>query len=297
MANLRHIRKRISSVKSTQQITRAMKMVAAAKLRSAEMRLKAARPYAWSLDEMIRDLLKRTGTEGQPLLKGREQTRKVELVVVTSDRGLCGAFNSSILRQADGWLRENADKYEQVTISAIGRKARDHFKHRNYEVRDELVNALGNFDFSLARRKGRELIELFMSTKADTIYLTYNEFVTAVSQKVVTRKLIPCGFGDIVDEADEQLPERETYVDYRYEPSRPEVLSELLPLHIDFQLYRAFLESFAAEMGARMSSMESATNNAVEMIGRLTLQYNRARQDAITSELLEIINGAEALKG
>jgi len=297
MANLRHIRKRITSVTNTQQITKAMKMVAAARLRTAEMQLKAARPYAWSLDEMIRDLLKRTGTEGQPLLKGREEPKRVELVVVTSDRGLCGSFNTNILRHAAHWLTDNGDRFEEITVSVVGRKARDFFKRRQWTIRDELIGALGDLEFTLAQRKGQDLVETYMEEKADTIYVTYNEFVSAVSQKVVTRKLIPCRFGQIEDEKSmEEEAERETFVDYRYEPNRARLLSGLLPLHIHFQLYRAFLESFAAEMGARMNSMESATNNASEMIDKLTLQYNRARQNAITNELMEIINGAEALK-
>ena len=291
MPPLRHIRKRIASVKNTQQITKAMKMVAAAKLRVAEEKLKASRPYSNKLDELIIDLYERTELEGYPLLHGKEEIKTVELVVVTSDRGLCGAFNSNILRHAIGTIRYFQEQGKNVQLSVIGRKCLDFFKRRPFSIRKTYINFLRDVSYELALEVGNELVDAFSNNITDEVYLIYNEFISAIRQKIVTRKLIPA-----------QLPEHpqptglEAKVDYRYEPNREQIFKFLLPKEVNFQLYRAFIESFTAEMGARMSSMDSASNNASEMIATLTLQYNRARQNAITTELMDIINGAEAQK-
>ena len=290
MAGLRDIRKRINSVKSTRKITKAMKMVAAAKLRGAEERLKAGRPYAQMLDDVIANLYRRTDPSGFPLLAGREEIKTVELLVVTSDRGLCGAFNSNILRHA--WLTRKKLEAEgkQVNVSIIGRKSLDFFKRRGVSARQSYLNILGSHNYGLAMRIGKELVDAFNNNVADEIYLVYNEFVTAISQRIIDRRLIPV-----------QLPAEprptglDAVIDYRYEPERDALLAELLPLQVNYQLYRAFLESFAAEIGARMSAMDSATTNSEEMIDRLTLQFNRARQAAITKELMDIVNGANAV--
>ncbi|MCL4235939.1 MAG: ATP synthase F1 subunit gamma [Deltaproteobacteria bacterium] len=291
MSNLSAIRKRIKSTKSTQQITKAMKMVAAAKLRGAEERLKAARPYAIMLDNVINNLLHHAPLEGYDLVHGREHVEKIELVVITSDRGLCGGFNSSIIRHVQRELPELESK-NQVEMSFVGRKAYEFFNRREKPIRKSYVNLLRDFDFSLAQRVGDELIEHFHSGGADEIYIVYNEFVSAISQRIVTRRLIPVEIPD--DPIDD---DRERLLDYKYEPGMEAILKDLLPREVNYQLYRAFLESFAAEMGARMNAMENATRNAGEMIDRLTLLYNRSRQAAITVELTEIVNGAEALKG
>ena len=292
MANLRDIRRRISSVKNTQQITKAMKMVAAAKLRGAEDRLKKGRPYAISLDNLINDLYARTSLTGYELLEGRKEVKKVDYVLINSDRGLCGAFNSSLIRYLQGELEQAKEQYEEVTLTIIGRKALEIFKKRGFKIRKSYTNLLKDFDLDLAIDVGDELFDAFNKGEVDEFRLVYNEFVSAISQDIVTRRLIPVN-----------LPEApppkglDVQVDYIYEPSKEEILKSLLPRQVNYQLYRSFLESFAAEMGARMTAMDAATTNAGEMIDRMTLKYNRARQDAITAELMEIINGAEALKG
>ena len=290
MASLRDIRKRINSVKNTHKITKAMKMVAAAKLRGAEQRLHAGRPYAQMLDEVIENLYRRTDPEGFPLLTGKEETKKVEILVVSSDRGLCGAFNSNILRHA--WLtRERLENEgKEVTVNLVGRKANEFFKHRNFTPRQIHLNILGDHNYGLAMRIGTELIDAFNNDVVDEVYIVYNEFVSAISQEIIDRRLVP------VDVPEQPKPEGlDAIVDYRYEPIKEALLAELLPLQVHYQLYKAFLESYAAEMGARMSAMDAATTNAEEMIDKLTLQFNRARQAAITIELMDIINGANAV--
>ena len=292
MPSLSDIRRRISSVKNTQQITKAMKMVAAAKLRRAEEKLRAGRPYAIALDGLINDLYQRTTMKGFELLEGREEVKKVNYVLVNSDRGLCGAFNASLIRYLQGELETNKDKYEEISLTVIGRKALDFFKRRDIPIRKSYTDLLKDFDLNLAIEVGDELFEAFNNGEVDEFRLVYNEFVSAMTQRIVTRRLIP------VDLPEVPQPEGlESEVDYKYEPSKEEILKSLLPRQVNYQLYRSFLESFAAEMGARMTAMESATNNAGEMIRLMTLKYNRARQDAITTELMDIINGAESLKG
>ena len=289
MANLRVIRKRIASVKNTRQITKAMKMVAAAKMRGAEERLVKSRPYARKLDEVISDLVSRTGIEQYLLLSGREEPKKAELIVITSDRGLAGGFNTQINKMAEEQYRALSAKYEQVTISVVGRKGRDYLKRRNYPLRRVYTSVLGQFDFSLAVEIGKEFVEDFRAGEFDVAYLIFNEFLTAMSQNLVVRQILPL--------AQVEARARATYVDFRYEPSQEEILETLLPRQAYYVLYKAFIESYAAEMGARMTAMDNATRNAEDMIAALTLQFNRARQAAITKELMEIINGAEALKG
>jgi F-type H+-transporting ATPase subunit gamma len=290
MATLKAIKTRINSVKSTHKITKAMKMVAAAKLRGSEERLRAGRPYAEMLDDVISNLYRRTELEGFPLLEGKEEVKRVELVVITSDRGLCGSFNANILRYAWQTKKRFEEQGKIVSVTIVGRKANDFFKHREVVLRQRYLNVLGSHNYGLAMRIGDELLEAFKNDVADEVYLIYNEFVSAISQRIVDRRLVPVSLAGL------QKPQGvEALIDYRYEPSRETLLAELLPLQVHYQLFKAFLESFAAEMGARMSAMDSATTNAEEMIGKLTLMYNRARQAAITKELMEIINGANAI--
>ena len=292
MPSLSDIRRRISSVKNTQQITKAMKMVAAAKLRRAEERLRAGRPYAIELDALINDLYQRTSLTGFELLEGRKEVKKVNYVLINSDRGLCGAFNASLIRYLQGELAKAKEQYEEVSLTIVGRKALDFFKRRDIPIRKSYTDLLKDFDLDLAIDVGDELFDAFNKGEVDEFRLVYNEFVSAMTQDIVTRRLIP------VNLPDAPQPEGlEAEVDYKFEPDKEEILKSLLPRQVNYQLYRSFLESFAAEMGARMSAMESATNNAGEMIRLMTLKYNRARQNAITTELMDIINGAESLKG
>jgi F-type H+-transporting ATPase subunit gamma len=290
MANLRVIRKRIGSVKSTQQITKAMKMVSAAKLKRAQDSITAARPYARKVRDVVQAVAGRTEEGGHPLLSAREGT-KLALLVITSDRGLCGGFNSNLLRAAYRFLNANRDRHEEIVVFAVGRKARDFFRRRQVEMRKEYVNILGVLSHAHAEQMSRDLVDGFLAGDFDEVQLVFNEFRSAISQVVRFEKLFPIA----IERKEQEAAGAE--IDYLYEPSRKEILAALLPKYVETQVFRALLESVAGEHGARMTAMDSATNNAVDMIARLTLQMNRARQAAITKELMEIIGGAEALKG
>jgi F-type H+-transporting ATPase subunit gamma len=290
-ASLRDIRKRIASVRSTQQITKAMKMVAAAKLRRAQESILATRPYATKMFEVLSSLASRTSPDAHPLLYRREP-RRVEVVVFTSDRGLCGAFNMNLIQKAENFLEERKSGGEALTFSFIGRKGRDYFRKRRVNIRREYINLFGKVDFPLASRIGKDLVEAYVEAQVDAIYLLYSEFRSAIQQRILLEKILPAtpsppGGGEMKGQAT---------VEYIYEPSEGEILDSLLPMYVEVQVYRALLESVASEFGARMTAMENATNNAAEMIDKLTLVYNKARQAAITKELIEIVSGAEALK-
>ncbi len=289
MANLRAIRKRIGSVKSTQQITKAMKMVSAAKLKRAQDAIVAARPYAQKMREVVEALARRAGQEAHPLLSVREK-RKLGLLVVSSDRGLCGGFNANLLRAVNRFLQENREKYEEVALFAVGRKARDFFRRRRVPLRKEYINILGGLTYSHAEQLAQDLVDAYLAGEVDEVVVAFNEFRSAISQAVRVDGLFPIAF-----QPEEEGPV--VGIDYLYEPSQGEILQALLPKYVEAQIFRVLLESVAGEHGARMTAMDSATNNAVEMISSLTLQMNRARQAAITKELMEIIGGAEALKG
>jgi F-type H+-transporting ATPase subunit gamma len=290
MANLRAIRKRIGSVKSTQQITKAMKMVSAAKLKRAQDAITAARPYARKMREVVEAVAVRSEEGAHALLTAREGT-KLALLVVTSDRGLCGGFNSNLLRAAHRFLAANRERHEEIVVFAVGRKARDFFRRRGMEPRQEYVNVLGQLSYAHAERLSKDLVGGFLAGDFDEVQLVFNEFRSAISQVVRFEKLFPIAI---------ERKEREgaaSEIDYLYEPSREEILAALLPKYVETQIFRVLLESVAGEHGARMTAMDSATSNAVDMIARLTIQMNRARQASITKELMEIIGGAEALKG
>ncbi len=289
MPSLKDIRKRIGSVKNTQKITRAMKLVAAAKLRRSQDAITAARPYAVELMNVIGDLAERTDRDAHPLLQDRSDGKRAHLVVLTSDRGLAGAFNSSICRRVEAWLREEGAKYEVVTIHMIGRKGNEYFKRRTDKIVAYDPAPTATTALTEAREIANKVDELYTGKETDRVYLVYNEFKSAISQDVIVEQLLPV--------VPKPLPEDAPTTDFKFEPSKDELLDHALPLYVQVEIYRAFLESVASELGARMSAMDSATRNAGEMIDKLTLQYNRARQAAITKELLEIIGGAEALKG
>jgi F-type H+-transporting ATPase subunit gamma len=291
-ASLRDIRKRIASVRSTQQITKAMKMVATAKLRRAQEAIVATRPYAGRMRALLNRLAARTSDDAHPLL-ARRDPKKVEVVLFTSDRGLCGAFNMNLILRAERFMAEQKERTEERVLSFVGRKGRDYFRKRNALTRRERVNFFGKVDYPLAAGIGQELVDAYCGQKVDEIYLLYSEFRSAIQQRVVLKKILP-----IVPE----LPPPGTAetgmgaVDYLYEPSENEILEKILPMYVEVQVYEALLESVASEYGARMTAMENATKNASEMIEKLTLSYNKARQAAITKELIEIVSGAEALK-
>jgi F-type H+-transporting ATPase subunit gamma len=290
-ASLRDIRKRITSVKSTQQITKAMKMVATAKLRRAQENLVAARPYGKKVAEVLNNMSSRVSPDSHPLLARREPKR-IEIIVFTSDRGLCGAFNMNLIQHAERFLGDEQGKAEEIAMSFIGRKARDYFRKRKVTMRREYVNQ--KVDFALASRIGGELSKAYTEGRVDGIYLLYSEFRSAVQQRIVLKKILP-----VTPEAgaagEKGVPQTKG-VEYLYEPSEGAILNRLLPMYVNVQIFQALLESVASEFGARMTAMENATKNAAEMIDKLTLIYNKARQAAITKELIEIVSGAEALK-
>ncbi len=278
------IRRRIRSVKNTQQITKAMKMVAAAKLRRAQERMFAARPYAGGLRQVLASVAKRVDINSHPLLQSRETERNVVVIVVTADRGLCGAFNANVIRAAQNFIRERS--FEAVELLTVGRKASDFFKRRTIPIRRNVFVAQA-LSVDVAHEIASSLIEDFIAEKIDGVYVVYNEFKSLIAQHVRAERLLPIASEF---EADPLRPE----IDYLYEPGPEQILSDLLPKHIEFQLYRVLLESAAAEQGARMTAMEAATKNASDMINYLTLTYNRIRQASITKEIIEIVSGAAA---
>jgi F-type H+-transporting ATPase subunit gamma len=297
MPSLKSIRKRIVSVKNTRKITRAMKLVAAAKLRRAQDAIIAARPYANALSRVVSELAEVAGTEAHPLFEQRP-AHKVAIVVMTSDRGLAGAFNSSIIRRVEQFVENELSGAQEVSLRLIGKKGNQHFARRNARIASYDAAPTGATALVTARDSANRVIDDFLHGRVDQVWLVYNEFRSAISQGVVVKQILPVVPEAVVD-ADADGKKDFTHVgpDYIYEPGKIELLGRLVPLFVQIGLYRAALESIASEFGARMTAMENATNNAGEMISKLTLQYNRARQASITKELLEVISGAEALKG
>ncbi|MET0591810.1 MAG: ATP synthase F1 subunit gamma [Polyangiaceae bacterium] len=308
MPSLKAIRKRITTTKATQKITRAMKMVAGARLARAQARILALRPYALKTQEILAALAAPTeesengegGLESQPAhpyLAVRPE-QNVALVFLTGDRGLCGAFNTNINKAAErAWREHTGQEGKTVHIFTAGRKGRDYLKRRGAPLDDDFPLA-GELNLDKARLISRTIMPRFVKGEIDSIYLVYNEFKSAMTQRVVVEKLLPlkrAGNGDAAATSGAQEQGR-TQVDYIYEPNKGALLDRLVPMYIEISILRALLESTASELGARMTAMDSATKNAKEMIDSLTLAYNRARQAAITKELMEIIGGAEALK-
>jgi len=288
MATLRDIRRRIRSVQSTQKITRAMKLVAAAKLRRAQERVLEARPYASRMGRLVETLTRALGEDKHPLLAQREGARRL-VVAITADKGLCGAFNSNVIRHVQDLLRSSPEG--TASLAVIGRKARDFYRRRPWPVRLERLGFLDRLGFAQARELAGELMRHFLEGETDEVRLVFNEFRSVAVQRVVVERLLP-----ISRAVESEAPGEGPGVEYLYEPDPATILSALLPRHVEVQLYRALLESAAGEHGARMTAMEAATKNAQEMIGLLTIQYNKARQERITKELLDIVGGAEALR-
>jgi len=288
MATLKAIRKRISSVRNTQQITKAMKMVSAAKLRRAQDAAVAARPYAEKMSELLKNVAVRVSNDAHPLLQTREE-KKIELVLFTSDRGLCGGYNANLIRSAEAFIRRHAPDKE-VELTLVGRKGADHFRRRRAPIADRYLNVLATPPDELATAIGQKLIARFINREIDAVYILYSHFRSALSQVPTLEKLLPVSLTETRDNEPQQLTE------YLYEPGVEQLLASLLPRITDVVVQRALLEATASEHGARMTAMDSATNNASKMIGSLTLQMNRARQASITRELMEIVGTAEALK-
>jgi len=284
MANLRDLRRRIRSVRSTQQLTKAMKMVSAARLRRAQDAILAARPYARKLQEVLSSLAARSRPELHPLLAEREP-KAAEIVVVSADRGLCGSFNSNVLKRSLALAREHGQRLRGLHL--IGRKGRDFFRRRGVPILSERVDQYRGLDYARAAGIARSLADRFAEGTADAVYVAYNEFKSIAQQRVSVERLLPI--------QRLALSSRGRPLDYLYEPAPEQLLARLLPLHVEFQFFRVLLESVAAEQAARMAAMDSATHNATDMITSLTLHLNRVRQAAITKELIEVISGAGAL--
>ena len=288
MATLRDIKRRIRSVQSTQKITRAMKLVAAAKLRRAQERILAARPYANKMAELLGHLVSGADGDGHPLLEQREGPRR-QIVIITADRGLAGAFNSSIIRRGVELIRESSAA--ELTLVVVGRKARDFFRRRPHTIKRDMIGFWDRLAYSHACELADYFMQQYLDNEVDEVFLLYNEFRSVAFQRPVRVRLLPIPRAETG--AGEEAAEG---VDYIYEPSAGAILGDLLPRHVRMQVYRALMESLAGEYGARMTAMEAASKNAKEMIDVLTIQYNKARQEKITKELLDIVGGAEALK-
>ena len=281
MPALIDIRRRIRSVKNTQQITKAMKMVSAAKLRRAQEAIFAARPYARKMMEVLNGVATRADPESHPLLQERGDD-KVLLVIVTADKGLAGGFNANIIRAAVHFLEERQAK--DLRLDLIGRKGRDFFKRRRFAIRTERLGLFQSLQYAAAREIAGQLMKVYVDGEVDQVFLLYNEFKSVIQQKVVVERLLPI--------AKLTFDPKEPALDYLYEPGPGQIFANLLPKHVEFQVWRALLESAAAEHGARMAAMDAATNNADDMIERLTLYMNKVRQAAITKEIIEVVSGA-----
>ena len=299
MATLREIKQHISGVTATQKITKAMKMVAASKLRKAQEMIIEARPYAAKLDILLKRVVNHTKRDVHPLLTERKPNN-IALAVITSDRGLCGSFNSNVIRRTIDYMEANKDL--NINFILLGRRGRDFLKKRYADnVIAEKVNFIADINFNDVEEVARIIINQFLEKKLDCIYIIFNEFKSASQQRLIVRQLLPIisspilsDMSDSISPAKSNAVDSETELDreYLYEPDDKAVLDELIPRHLQIQLWRIFLESFAAEMGARMIAMDNATENATEMIQELTLQFNKARQQQITGELLDIVGGS-----
>ncbi len=288
MAQIKEIKSRIKTVKNIGQITKAMKMVATARLKKAQERILGARPYAIRMADVMRNLASRMGEEVHPLLAVRNEG-KTALIVITADRGLCGSFNVNIIRQANNYMKENPD----TVLLTIGKKGRDFFRRRNVPIRKEWLGVFPNVSYDTVLEIRDEIETLFLQEKFKNILVLFTEFKSVIQQTASLNTLLPLRFED--------LPPAENKVnlvggDYEFEPDLDTILNTLVSQYLATQLHRVLLESFSSEMGAKRSAMESASKNASEMIGRLTLEFNRARQAMITKELAEIVGGAAALE-
>ncbi len=301
MPSLQSLRRKITSVKNTQKITKAMKMVAAAKLKRAQNRILSSRPYAHKLRDVVSHLAERTSRTSHPLLRKREGNT-TELLVITSDRGLCGAFNANILRRASEFLAGHRARGEQVAVAVAGRKGVDFFRRREWPVRREWPGIFDRLSFEHALEMGEDIVRQYHDGAFDRLYVVYNEFKSVMQQQVTVEQLLPIEIlrdnGEGADDEPSPAPSLEQGADgaYLFEPEEQALLAALLPKHFQVQAFRVLLESAAAEQAARMTAMDGATRNAGELIQKVTLFYNKTRQTAITKELMDIVGGAEALQ-
>jgi len=289
MATLRDIKNRIVGVKSTQKITKAMKMIATAKLRGAQQRIVGARPYANKIGEMLSRLAADDSLRTNPFFVNRPE-KKVCVVVMTADRGLCGAFNTNIIREATNYIKEEQNDETTVSVFTLGKKATEYFSKRNYTIEGKIVGLFGSLEYRSTLQLYNDLVPKYLNGEIDKIVMVYNEFVSMIQQRIVKVQLLP------IPSILEEKKEKSYSSNYIFEPNQLSIFESLIPKHLKVQIWRALLESNAAELSARMTAMDNATTNAQELIRSLNLKYNKERQAAITKEILEIVSGANALK-
>jgi F-type H+-transporting ATPase subunit gamma len=302
LATLREIKSRISSVKSTEKITRAMKMVASVKFRKAQQNVLQARPYARKINDILRSLIPSIENLDNELLKERE-VKKVCFIVVAADRGLCGSFNTNLVKSANSYIKENLSGFNSsgnLTMITLGRKTFDHFSKRNFDIYAKFSGIFDKLDFASAQSVIKEIVSGYVKKDFDKVVVMYNEFKNVVQSKIVTEQLLPIQRfeqTEAEENRNDAVPMRQqmNVSNYIFEPSIEEIISTMLPRHLNTQVWRILLESYASEQAARMTAMDSATSNANDLVATLQLTYNRARQAAITKEILEVVGGAEAL--
>ena len=289
MATLRDIQRKIGAVKKTRQITRAMNMVAAAKLRNTQSRMENFEPYAEKFAKVLENLARRIDPEIHPLLMRKDVVSKVELLHFTADRGLCGSFNVNSIAMAEKWIRNQQKRGVDCSLTLVGKKGRDFFRKRNYPITTTYTNIYDTMDIAFVNQMTNDFIARFLEDEVDEVYMIYSRFLGMAKQEPTSVKLIPI-------EPPRGEEKKEGTTDYLCEPSAEALLIELLPKHISVQIYNAFLQQETSEHAARMAAMDNATKNCSEMLENLTLVYNKARQAAITAELMDIVGGAEALR-
>lgn len=296
MATLKEVQLKIAAVKKTKQITKAMNMVAASRLRGAQTRMEGFRPYAAKFEEVLGNLAESAGGESNPLLIPRDEVKKVHIVVCTSDRGLCGGFNSNLIEKAEGLAKEKTDKGIQVSFTVFGKKARDWARREKVSLKEAHLGVVGaDFSYNVASNEGNKLAGAFLDNEYDEVIIIYAEFISMAKQLPVAKQLLPI---PPMQKEEEAVDEDESYLaEHICEPSPELLLGEVLPKSVDVQIYRALLETSTSEHAARMLAMDNATKACNDIIDSLTVAYNKARQAAITGELMDIVGGAEALKG
>ena len=296
MASLKEVKSKISGVKKTKQITKAMKMVATSKLRGCQMVMDAFRPYANKFAEVLSNIVEKAGEEASPLMTPRDEVRSVHIVLLTSDRGLCGGFNMNLIEKAESLMTEMVKKGYKVSVTNFGKKGRDWSKKNKVDVLNSYLNIVGTkFGFTVASKAGQELINGFLNGNYDEVYIVYATYLSMANQPPVVKKLLPI---PVIEKKETSTDMNSTYMaEHIIEPSPEELLNEMLPRNVYNQIYNALLETSTSEHAARMRSMDNATKACDDMIDSLTLAYNKARQASITKELMDIVGGAEALRG
>jgi F-type H+-transporting ATPase subunit gamma len=295
MASLKDVQNKISAVKKTKQITKAMNMVATSRLRGAQTNMENFRPYAGKFSEVLGSLAEKSGNEASPLLVPREEVKKIHVILCTSDRGLCGGFNVNLIDKAGSFVKERSGDDIEMSFTSFGKKGRDWCRKKEMVIEDEYIGVVGTtFGFNVAANAGRKFVERYLSGDYDEVYVIYAEFISMGRQVPTLKQLIPIPPIEIVED---EVEDKEYLAEHICEPSADRLLGELLPKSVHVKLHSALLETSTSEHAARMAAMENATSACNDMIENLTLMYNKARQAAITADLMDIVGGAEALKG